>query len=433
MIVVVLFIGGTVYFVRTHDFSDKETESVPLPKIVITDPVSGASLAGDVQITVVANIDKVDEVTIFIDGMKENSCSHSPCVFLWQTGTRLEGKHTITATVEDSAKRIFSADPVSVIVSGSTAPATQKTSTSKTTQPTAAPAKKTPVTTATVKPASQALPQISAISVSNKASSTEDIAWKTNVLTTGRVNYGLDSLPLAGYTMHSDFESSAALLHLQSLAGLAPGKKYYYVIEARDAFGHTVTSSEQSFTVSAITFSSVKSSEISSAAAEIAWTTNFKTKGQVVYDIQTSSSGQYNYSTPLASDLSLLHTVGITALIPYTKYYYRVVAIDAAGNKNTSTEYSFTTSIITNVSVQKIYAGAAISWTTASATKSELRYGTQSSASATYPFSASDPTLLTYHTATLPNLDPNTTYYYVIIATDAAGKKTTSLEYSFVN
>lgn len=71
-------------------------------------------------------------------------------------------------------------------------------------------------------------------------------------------------------------------------------------------------------------------------------------------------------------------------------------------------------------------------WDTNENTTYSFWYGTTSPViNSANGFSASSGTLSTHHTASLSSLLPNTTYYYAIIAKDAAGNTATSSDHSF--
>ncbi|MES2023089.1 MAG: fibronectin type III domain-containing protein [Patescibacteria group bacterium] len=312
--------------------------------------------------------------------------------------------------------------------------APKKTSTTTTVKKTTAPVVKVTTPPAPTAPLPPPLPKIVSATATNPGTSTIIITWKTNVPTVGQILYGEQSSLTGTYPLSTNQENVLSTDHTYTFSDLIPEKKYYYKIYVTDASGNKTNSSENSFVPALATISGVKTDNISATGATISWTTNFKTKGQVVYSTESSSTGVYSFSTPLTNTFETSHSVDLSNLTYNTKYYYRVIFVDAAGIKVSSQEYSFSSSIIYNVSYSKSYSGISgviISWSTSVPTKTEIRYGTQRSTAGIYPFSATDSSLLMYHNMTLYNLDINATYYYRIITTDANNKKTTSVEYSF--
>ncbi len=81
------------------------------------------------------------------------------------------------------------------------------------------------------------------------------------------------------------------------------------------------------------------SENITTIAADIAWSTNETASSLVRYG---TASGSYPESVGDAS-LSLNHALTLTNLLEATTYYYVVESSDATGHTTTSSEYSFTT------------------------------------------------------------------------------------------
>jgi hypothetical protein len=85
--------------------------------------------------------------------------------------------------------------------------------------------------------------------------------------------------------------------------------------------------------------SNVASSNITTSAATITWTTDESSDSQVEYGLTTS----YGLSSPLNTSLVTSHTVSLSSLQANTTYHYRVKSKDAAGNLATSDDFTFTT------------------------------------------------------------------------------------------
>jgi len=71
---------------------------------------------------------------------------------------------------------------------------------------------------------------------------------------------------------------------------------------------------------------------------------------------------------------------------------------------------------------------AVITWETDEKATSLVKYGTSSGS---YPYSKEDTSYTTSHSITLTDLQPNTTYYFLVNSTDKAGNPAQSTEYSF--
>ena len=365
------------------------------------------------------------------------TCTASPCSYDWDTTSTANGNHLIVATAHDESGTTVSTDPLGVVVSNQ--PISKTPLPKETVQPTpvvthpivvkptptpkpVTPVKQIPVTT---------LPTISMNPLTNDSSSTETISWKTNIPTVSHVNYGTASSSNGTYTLSTQDESVASTDHTVTLTQLSAGKTYYYQIVATDTNQHVATLPEKSFTIPAMTIGSPTASDLFATTATIKWTTNFKTEGQVIWGPVSSTVGQYSNSTVQSSDYTTAHTATITQASAGMTYFYRVVAVDHAGNKVTSPEATFTTSKISISSTQYSVQGETVNWETTSAVKSELRYGTQSLTTNAYPFSVIDTNLVISHTTLLPGVSSHTTYYYRITTTDSSGVKVTSPEYTF--
>ncbi len=329
--------------------------------------------------------------------------------------------------------KVFSTEDVKppVAVATSTQKGNKTSTITKTVTPTTTAVKKTTSTvTKTKTVAPLPLPKISNISLTNKTASTAFVTWKTNVPTTGQIFYSEDqSSSSESFSSSTVLEKDLTVEHSATLSDLVSGKKYYYKIISTDALGNKISSAELSFTGILLTISVPKTSNVSDTKATVSWNTNLETEGKIIYDIQSSPSGLYTLSNTIEESFGISHSREISNLVHNTKYYYRIVTSDKSGNKNTSPEYSFISSYIHDVVANDSYSsGMFISWITSIATKSEIKYGTQTS---NYPFTALDGSLINNHSLLLTNLDSNTIYYYRIISTDSAGKKTTSVEYNF--
>ncbi len=88
--------------------------------------------------------------------------------------------------------------------------------------------------------------------------------------------------------------------------------------------------------------SSVAASGITSSAATITWLTNEPANGQVEYG-PVGGATPYPFSTSINTSLITSHSFNLTGLISATTYNYRVKSRDAAGNLQSSSNFTFTT------------------------------------------------------------------------------------------
>ena len=90
------------------------------------------------------------------------------------------------------------------------------------------------------------------------------------------------------------------------------------------------------------TISGVTSTNISSNAATITWTTNEAADSQIMFGTNPS----YGQQTTLDTTLSLNHSQVLSGLSPNTTYYYQVISRDGSGNSAISSGGQFTTAAL---------------------------------------------------------------------------------------
>lgn len=291
-------------------------------------------------------------------------------------------------------------------------------------------------------------PVITGVSSVSLEPSTATIIWTTSELATSTLAYGTTM----SYGSSATLPLSALLAHSATLTGLTAGTTYYFCIRATDLFGNTADdcTSANTFTTAAVqttidtmppTISLASVASVATTSASVSWTTDEVATGYVEY----GTSASYGSQTTLDGAFTLTHGASLTGLTPNTTYHYRVVSSDASGNTALSPDNTFTTDALATVavttppdttppSITNIIAApiggtqSGINWTTDKLATATLEYGTTTS----YGLSASvSSTALLSHTTTLFGLAPNTTYYYCIHATDAAGHQANSCGHSF--
>ena len=171
---------------------------------------------------------------------------------------------------------------------------------------------------------------------------------------------------------------------------------------------------------------------------------------KIYYDTDSghpySGTGAEQGDSPIDVPLSMdedpdPNTVQYTVLgLPGETYYFAVTAYDTevpsneSGYSNeayTGSTPDTTPPIISSVRVTSTtYTTAVITWTTDEASNSQVLYGTLSGS---YPYTRSSVGMVTHHYITLNQLEPNTTYYFVVCSTDASGNgPTASAEQTFI-
>ena len=184
--------------------------------------------------------------------------------------------------------------------------------------------------------------------------------------------------------------------------------------------------------------SGIALSAIGSTTVTVNWTTSEGASSKIF--VSTTSPAATNV-TPAWTDTgtSTGHGVQLTGLIPATTYYFIITNTDAANNTATSAQGSFVTiplgdataPIITSITVGNItVSGASLSWNTNELATSKV-YVSSTSPASTSSAAWTDASLLSTHTAPIAGLATNTTYYFVIAATDASNNTVYSAQGTF--
>jgi Purple acid Phosphatase, N-terminal domain len=278
---------------------------------------------------------------------------------------------------------------------------------------------------------SSTVPTISTVSASNITTSGATITWTTNIATNSQVNYGTTT----AYGQKSALNASLLTSHTVTLSGLTASTSYHYQAVSADGSGNQAISTDFTFTTTATTplptISAVASSNITSSGATITWTTNTATSSQVKY----GTTAAYGQASALNASLVTSHSVTLSGLTASTLYHFQAVSVDGSGNQIASTDFTFTTSsgvtlpTISAVASSNITStGATITWTTNTATSSQVKYGT----TAAYgQASALNSSLVTSHSVALSGLTASTLYHYQAVSVDGSGNQVASADFTF--
>ncbi len=169
----------------------------------------------------------------------------------------------------------------------------------------------------------------------------------------------------------------------------------------------------------------VSPSNITETTAIITWATDELATSQVEYGKTTD----YGSTTPLVEELVTSHSVSLSGLEPNTTYHFKVKSKDEASNKTVSEDKTFTTlllpdttpPVISGVNASNITeSSTSITWTTDEPATSQVEYGKTTD----YGFSTPlDESLVTSHSVSLSDLEPNTTYHFKVKSKDAGSNE----------
>ena len=277
-------------------------------------------------------------------------------------------------------------------------------------------------------------PIISGVASANVTNKGATIAWTTNEASDSQVDYGTT----ASYGASTALSGLRVTSHSMTLMGLSPSTTYHYRVKSKDAAGNLGISADYVFTTAAAPDTAppviygIASSGVTSSGAIIVWTTNEASDSQVDYGTTPS----YGKSTTLNPNQVTQHSQTVSGLTAATTYHFRAKSKDAAGNRATSPDYTFTTlnastaaPVISRVAVSKISSqGATVTWDTDVPSTTQVLYGLTNGCEGTGRFSK---TMVTSHSQGLSGLLPDTTYYFSAQSKNAAGALGTAGVFSF--
>jgi len=167
------------------------------------------------------------------------------------------------------------------------------------------------------------------------------------------------------------------------------------------------------------------SPSVSSTA--ITWATNEAASSQVFYGATTA----YGSSTVLDGTLVTGHAQTLSGLSPVTTYHFQVQSRDAAGNLATSSDQTFVTlavadvtaPVISGIAASPSTSSVAVSWVTNEPANSRMFYGTTTAYGSSTTL---DTVLVASHGQMILGLLPATTYHFRIQSQDASGNTATS-------
>jgi hypothetical protein len=285
------------------------------------------------------------------------------------------------------------------------------------------------------------------IQVSDIENGIAKIKWSTpGERTRGMIYFGESLDNLNRYTGYSLYD----YYHEIVLSGLLKNKTYYYKIAAIDMSENQEESFVQNFSTRGMKkddlikpqFIEQKVVQITNNAVAIFWMTNEETNAIVYYGTEKEGLKK----TAGFGGFQKEHELFIYKLSPGTKYNLRITAKDRAGNEVNGQFFTFNTNnYVGNGPDLSIYSikplsfdeelifprRAVIMFETNLISKSIIQYGI---ASGKYKYKIIVSEFRNRnHQITLPDLEPDTSYYYKITAYDSFnGKKIITSELSFI-
>lgn len=165
-------------------------------------------------------------------------------------------------------------------------------------------------------------------------------------------------------------------------------------------------------------------------SAVISWTAHDNVQISKVIINYGTISGNYPLSVTVdngSATVNFNSSTTLTGLTAETDYYYQVVAYDSSGRSNNNGEKTFRTlvapvdntpPVISNIVITTGTYSASISFDTDEDAKCTVYFGLTTD----YGSNSAEDNYLKTHSLTLPGLLSNTTYHYVIEASDSSAK-----------
>jgi len=274
-------------------------------------------------------------------------------------------------------------------------------------------------------------PVISSILAGGITSSSAVVTWTTDVASTSQIAYGTTT----AYGSLTTINTSAVTAHSQTIVGLQPGTTYHFQVLSGVQGGGLSSSPDQTLATASATngpvIGSVDPAYVASSGIIVTWSTDVASTSQVEY----GPTAAYGSLTPLSSILSTHHAEAVSNLQPSTTYHYRVRSANASGVLSMSGDNTVTTSAsgggpqISNVGVEiSVPTAVLIGWTTATASTSQIAYGTTSAYGSITTLTSS---LVLLHFQVLSGLQPLTTYHYQVLSVDGSGNWSISGDRTF--
>ncbi|MDO8574453.1 MAG: hypothetical protein Q7R86_02400, partial [bacterium] len=179
-------------------------------------------------------------------------------------------------------------------------------------------------------------------------------------------------------------------------------------------------------------------SHVSSVTStSVNWKTNEDSTGTVYYATSTPVVIGAGVLSEVDGDFEKNHQVELSNLLTGTTYYYVIEATDRSGNVATSSQFSFNTGslpdvtppVISGISTNASSTSLKISWNVNENTTGKVSISTSTPASGENVFDVKSSNVLGIsHEVTFNGLLPLTSYYLIVTAEDVASNTVTSTE-----
>ena len=188
-------------------------------------------------------------------------------------------------------------------------------------------------------PTDKTPPQISNVGANNLTMTTANINWTTDENSDSQVEYGLDTK----YGSFSALNGNLVATHAVVLSNLTATTMYHFRVRSKDAAGNLALSNDFTFTTARDTqapvISNIVTTAITANSAQIKWNTDEPSDARVEYGADSTALT----ASVVDTNFVTTHAVNLANLKSSTKYYFRIIAEDKAGNSKIGTKQNFTT------------------------------------------------------------------------------------------
>lgn len=278
---------------------------------------------------------------------------------------------------------------------------------------------------------------ITNVTVSDITNSSAKINYTANgqaIYSNVQYGYATNNYPLIVGGLQTNLQQT--MTGFVPLTGLAAGTTYYVKVQAQaNAFG-TYDAPEISFTTTGTnigpSFSTISTTAISGDAATVNFTVispNLAHSSVVKYGTSASDLNMQTAvdNVAVGNDISA-KVVTLTNLAQNTQYFYKIEATNANGTTSSEVQ-NFSTLLIspptlTNISNSAGTNSAIVTYTMTpnnSASTSVINYGLSETALTNEIIGLAAASNSISGTVDITNLQPNTTYFYSIMATNSTG------------
>ena len=209
--------------------------------------------------------------------------------------------------------------------------------------------------------------QVAGLGATTVNSSQIDLSWTANPVPDGVDHYNVYRGTTAGFPVTPGTTPTLATptTNTYSDTGLTGSTTYYYKVAAVDAAGNIGTLSTESSATTSATPDTTPPSQVAGLAAttvnssqiDLSWTANPVPDGVDHYNVYRGTTAGFPVTPGTTPTLATptTNTYSNTGLTGSTTYYYKVAAVDAAGNIGTlSTESSATTSAAPDTTIPNV-------------------------------------------------------------------------------